>query len=252
MLRPISLLLLLISLCFSNLLPNEKKTIGNHVPNILLQDHEGKIYTLKEVSQGRVAIINPIYTKCSSACPVMTEGLKKAIKDLGEDVRVISLTFDPSDDPSNLKRFKEAHKLPENWIVARSDQVEELLEAIDYKYRYDERLREFEHPNLYVVLTPSGKISRYIYGVNPRLKELKLSVLSAKGEEVRLNPVEGFWLRCFRYNPDTGTYQIDWFFVFDVIGGLLTFLVVPLLVWGRSLYAFVRGKNFSLLYKRIF
>lgn len=238
MLRPFSLLLLLISLCFSNLLPDEKKTIGTYVPNISLQDHQGKIYTLKEVSQGRVTIINPIYTKCSSACPVMTEGLKKAIKDLEEDVKVISLTFDPSDNLLDLKRFKEAHELPENWMVARSDQTEELLKAIDYKYSYDEKFKEFEHPNLYVVLTPSGKISRYIYGVNPRLKDLKLSVLSAKGEEVRLNPVESFWLRCFRYNPDTNTYQIDWFFVFDVVGGLLTFLVVPLFVWGKNLREF--------------
>ncbi|MFN7065748.1 MAG: SCO family protein [Aquificaceae bacterium] len=233
MLRLLSLLLLLTSFCLSNPLPNEKKSIGSYVPEIRLQDHEGRIYTLKEFSQGKVLIVNPIYTKCSSACPLMTEGLKRTIKDL--DVKVLSLTFDPSDEPLDLKRFKEAYKLPENWIVAKSEEVERFLEAIDYKYRYDERFKEFEHPNLYVVLTPSGKVSRYIYGVNPRLRDLKLSVLSAKTEEIRLSPIESFWLRCFRYNPDKGTYQIDWAFVFNVLGGLLTFLVVPLLVWGKDL-----------------
>ncbi|MFN3813847.1 MAG: SCO family protein [Aquificaceae bacterium] len=235
MLRLFSLLILLTSLSFSNLLPNEKKTIGSYVPNILLQDHEGKSYRLSDFAQGKVLIINPVYTKCFSACPLMTEGLKKNMEKLKENVNVLSLSFDPSDHISDLKRFKQSHRLPENWIVARSDEVEKLLKAIDYKYRYDEKLKEFEHPNLYVILTPSGRVSRYIYGVSPKLRDLELSILEAKREEARLSPVEGFWLRCFRYNPDTGTYQIDWFFVFDVMGGLITFILIPLLVWGKSL-----------------
>lgn len=241
MVRLFSLLFILLSFSFSNLLPDEKRTIGTYVPNIKLQDHEGKIYRLKDFIQGKVLIINPIYTKCSSACPVMTEGLKRNIGKLKERVNVISLSFDPSDDTSDLKRFKQSHGLPENWIVARSDELGDLLRAIDYKYRYDEKLREFEHPNLYVIITPSGKVSRYIYGISPKLRDLKLAVLEAKKEGAKLSPVEGFWLRCFRYNPETGTYQIDWFFVFDVMGGLITFIVVPLLVWGKSLHALMRG-----------
>ncbi len=241
MVKLFSLLFILLSFSFSNLLPDEKRTIGAYVPDIRLQDHEGKVYSLKDFAQGKVLIVNPIYTKCSSACPVMTEELKKVIRGLKEDVRVLSITFDPWDSLLDIKRFKEIHNLPSNWLVARSDEVDKLLKAIDYKYRYDERLKEFEHPNLYVIITPSGKISRYIYGVSPKLRDLRLAVLEAKKEEVSLNPVEGFLLRCFRYNPETGTYQIDWFFIFDVMGGLLTFLVVPLLVWGRSLYALVRG-----------
>ncbi len=240
MVKVLSLLFILLSLCFSNLLPDEKKTIGTYMPNIRLQDHEGKVYSLKDLSQGKVLIINPIYTKCSSACPVMTEELKKAIKGLEEDVKVLSITFDPRDSILDLKRFREVHSLPNNWLVARSDEVDKLLKAIDYKYRYDERLKEFEHPNLYVVITPSGKISRYIYGVSPRLRDLRLSVLEAKKEDASLTPVESFWLRCFRYNIETGTYQIDWFFIFDVMGGLLTFIVVPLLVWGRQLWVLLK------------
>ncbi len=235
MVKLFSLLFILLSFSFPNLLPDEKRTIGTYVPDIRLQDHEGKVYSLKDFAQGKVLIINPIYTKCSSACPVMTEELNKVIKDLKEDVKVLSITFDTSDSLLDLKRFREVHNLPSNWIVVRSDEVAKLLKAIDYKYRYDEGLKEFEHPNLYVIITPSGKVSRYIYGISPKLKDLKLAVLEAKKEGTSLNPVESFWLRCFRYNPETGTYQIDWFFVFDVMGGLTTFLVVPLLVWGKSL-----------------
>ncbi|MGB9873590.1 MAG: SCO family protein [Hydrogenobacter sp.] len=237
-------LLIFLNLCaFAELLPDEKKTVGTYVPNILLETHSGQKVKLKELADGKPLIINPIYTRCTSACPLMTEGLKRAISNLKESVKVISLTFDPRDTIYDLQRFHSVHKLPENWVVARSEQSEKLLRAIDFPYRYDKSLGEFDHPNLYVVLTPSGKISRYIYGVNPKIRDLQLSILEAKKEEARLSPLEGFLLRCFRYDPSRGTYDIDWFFIFDVLGGLLTFIVVPILVWGRNLYEFILKKS---------
>ncbi|RME13677.1 MAG: SCO family protein, partial [Aquificota bacterium] len=193
----LSFLLLLLS-WGSELLPDEKKTIGTYVPDVVLEDSEGRVFRIRELN--RVVVLNPIYTKCTSACPLMTQGLKRAIKDLEESLVVLSLTFDPRDNPEDLRRFRQAHNLPENWYVVRSKKADSLLQAIGYRYSYNEKLGEFDHPNLYVVLTPSGKISRYLYGVNPKPRDLELAVLEAKREEVRLSPIEGFWLRCFRYN----------------------------------------------------
>lgn len=241
-----SLLLLLVLLSWANeLLPDEKKTIGTYVPDVSLEDSDGRVFSIKGLN--KVVVLNPIYTRCTSACPLMTQGLKKAIKDLREDLLVLSLTFDPKDGLEDLRRFREVHNLPENWYVVRSKEAEKLLRAIDYRYRYDEKLGEFDHPNLYVVLTPSGRVSRYLYGVNPKLRDLELAVLEAKREEVRLSPIEGFWLRCFRYNPERGTYEVDWFFVLNVAGGMFTFTLVPALVWGKGIYKFFRTIPYFLV-----
>lgn len=241
-----SLFLLLISLSFGDVsLPDEGKTIGTYIPNITIETHEGKRLSLKEIAKGKVLVLNPIYTKCSSACPLMTEGLKRTIKGLKEKVVVLSLTFDPGDDLEDLRSFKETHRLPENWYVARSREVDKLLSALDYRYRYEEGLKEYEHPNLYVVLTPSLRVSRYIYGVNPKLRDLELAVLEAKREVARLSPLEGLWLRCFRFNRESGGYEIDWFFVLSLAGGLLTFTLVPAVVWGGDAYALFRRRFIS-------
>ncbi len=236
MVKLVSFLLLFSYTVFANLLPDEKKTIGTYVPDILLEIHTGKKIPLRVFGEGKPMIINPIYTKCSSACPLMTEGLKKVINDLKDSVKVISFSIDPRDNLEDLKRFAIDHNLPDNWVVAKSPQANTLLKAIDFRYIYDQSLGEFDHPNFYVIITPTGKISRYIYGVNPRRRDLVLAILEAKRENVRLSPVEGFFLRCFRYDPERGTYEVDWFFVFDVIGGLLTFFLIPTVVWGGSLY----------------
>ena len=51
MVKLFSLLFILLSFSFSNLLPDEKRTIGAYVPDIRLQDHEGKVYSLKEAKK---------------------------------------------------------------------------------------------------------------------------------------------------------------------------------------------------------
>lgn len=228
-------------------MPDEKKTVGFYAPNAVLQDYKGELRTLRELSGGKVLVLNPIYTRCTSACPVMTQSLKKTVKELKEDVTLVSLTFDPRDTLDDLKRFKEVQSLPENWYVVKEKEYGELLKAVDYRFSYDEKLGEFEHPNLYVVLSPSLKISRYLYGVSPRSRDLRLAVLEAKREEARLSPVEGFWLRCFRYDGEEGTYKLDWSFLLNVMGGLLTFLLVPLVVWGGGLRGFLRSINNFLI-----
>jgi len=142
-----NLLLLLVLLSWANeLLPDEKKTIGTYVPDVSLEDSDGRVFSIKGLN--KVVVLNTIYTRCTSACPLMTQGLKKAIKNRSKDLVVLSLTFDPKDGLEDLRRFREVHNLPENWYVVRSKEAEKLLRAIDYRYRYNEKLGEFDNPNL--------------------------------------------------------------------------------------------------------
>ncbi len=231
-------LLLLFSLVFAGLLPKEEKVVGRVLPNFEVQMEDGNLRSLKELAQGRPLIINPIYTKCSSACPLMTQQLKRSLGRL--DAVVLSLSFDPSDTPEDLRRFKEIHRLPENWFVVKAE--EEAFRNLDFSYTYNKEFKEFDHPNVFYVLSPSLKVSRVLYGLSPSPRSLELATLEAKREEVGLGIFESFLLRCFRYNRETGNYQIDWFFLGDLVGGLLTFILVPIIVWGNTIKRFINQK----------
>jgi protein SCO1/2 len=231
-------LLFLFSLAFGVLLPREEKVVGSVLPNFEVQGEDGSLKSLKELAQGKPLIINPIYTKCSSACPLMTQQLKRSLGNL--DAVVLSLSFDPSDTPEDLRRFKDIHKLPKNWFVAKVG--EEVFRALDFNYTYNGEFKEFDHPNVFYVLSPSLKVSRVLYGLSPSPRSLELATLEAKREEVGIGIFESFLLRCFRYNRETGNYQIDWFFLGDLVGGLLTFILVPTIVWGETIKRFINQK----------
>lgn len=76
-----------------------------------LTDQDGRrqrFYT--DLLSDKVVLINVVFTRCPSACPLMTQHLKAVRRELGErfgrDVRFLSLSVDPAyDTPQAMKRF---------------------------------------------------------------------------------------------------------------------------------------------------
>jgi protein SCO1/2 len=76
-----------------------------------------------------------------------------------------------------------------------------------------------------------------------------LSLLEAKKESSSLSVAEGFLLRCYKYDPITGTYSADWYFILEVVSGIVFFLSLFLFLLSKKIYLFIRtgiGKTFKL------
>ena len=166
--------------------PNESRTIGNKVPDIVLISSEGEEFNLYSL-KGKPVILSPIYTHCASACPIITESLKRTVKLFGEpgrDFYVLTFTFDPKDELSDLRKFKKEHSLPPGWKVALvkdRGQLFELLDAIDFRFATLPN-RQFVHPNLIVFLDKDLVIRKYMYGVTFDKLEFANALRIARGE----------------------------------------------------------------------
>ena len=176
--------------------PNEGKTLGKPLPNVRLINSYGEEFDLYSL-KGKPIILSPIYTNCSSACPIITDSLKKALPGRpGEDFWVISLTFDPTDRLKNIKDFQEKHGLDgKGWIVAMVKSKEDLfrlLDAIDFRFMSIPESKDFVHPNLLVFISPDMKIKRYVYGVVFDKKELEEALDYAKGKAPLWEKVQRF------------------------------------------------------------
>lgn len=232
-------------------MPDERATLGKYVPNIRLFDSKGTKFSLYELMDDKPLAVSFIYTRCVTACLVITDGLKDSVsklEGLGEDFRVLSLSFDPRDMVHDLEKFRGIWELDgKDWVVAAGDEDEvvKFLDAVQFEYEDDKITGELVHPNFIVILTPDGRISKYIYGVNPDLKNLKLSLLEAKRGSSSFSPLtDGLLLKCYRYDAATGTFMLDYAFIVEVVMGALTITTIFLVVWGKGVYRFIfRRRN---------
>ncbi|HNH67547.1 MAG TPA: hypothetical protein PLB72_11920, partial [Bacteroidia bacterium] len=102
---------------------------------------------------------------------------------------------------------------------------------------YDEKSKEYLHPNLVVVITPSGRISRYIYGVEPKTIDLELAIMEAQVEKTSFNNFfKTLYIRCFTFNPATKSYHLDWKFISQTSAGMMFIIIVGYFLI-KSLYS---------------
>lgn len=226
-------------------MPDEKTTLGTYMPDVRFFDSKGNEFYLKEVLGDRPLVVSFIYTRCVTACLIITGSLKDAVSEiggLGEDYRVLTFSFDPRDMPHDLERFRRQWDMDgKDWIVASAEgeNMEKFLKALDFHYTFNRITGEIFHPNFLVILSPDGKITRYLYGVFPEAKNLKLSILEAKKGKTSFSPLEGFLLRCYTYDPATNSYRLDLSFIIGVVMGGGTIITIFLVVWGKSIYSFL-------------
>jgi protein SCO1/2 len=163
--------------------PILKKTglpfMGSDIPtpyagaNFALHDHRGRTYTLNQF-RGRVVLVTFLYTHCPDTCPLITEALNQALRDLGstrQHVRVLAVSVDPKGDTAaSVKAYRKAHRLLPQFrylIGTRS----ELL-RVWRKYEVEAVASDPEHVDhsAYTVLIDQSGKARVLYDwqIKPR------------------------------------------------------------------------------------
>ncbi len=226
--KPLLLLIAFFFLCsFKD--PDESRYLGRKVKDITLIDEKGKAFKLSSLLNKKPVVISPVYTKCPSACSLISGGLQKSLEDLDkEKFTLLTFSFDSSDTQEDLESFSRRWKMDgDHWkmtTAANKEDILNLLNSMDYHFEFDGK--EYQHPNVVIILTPSGRISRYIYGLEPKAKDLELAIRIAATEKTAPGIFDGMYLKCFRFDPLTKTYILDWGFIISTFAGLLMIAIV--------------------------
>ncbi|MCO6494867.1 MAG: SCO family protein [Bacteroidetes bacterium] len=212
--------------------PNEKKHLAQKVADIPMFNSKGEVLQFSSIFNGKPIIISPVYTRCYSICGIVSSGVQNVIKDmdgLGDDYTVVSFSFDSTENPRSLAVYESRWIIDgKKWMAlsATPQNIRKFMSSIGVEYDYIPSTKEYDHPPLLVVLTPEGTVSRYIYGVTPSKKDLKISVMEAQAKITRPGLFTGFYLRCLKYDPLNKTYKVDWRFIISTSAGLLIILLV--------------------------
>jgi protein SCO1/2 len=84
--------------------------------------------------------------------------------------------------------------------------IDRLADAIGFRYAYDTEQGEYAHPSGIVLLTPSGRIARYFYGIDYDPQDVRLGLVEASANRIG-TPVDQLLLLCYHYDPVTGKYS---------------------------------------------
>ena len=96
--------------------------------NAELTTHKGeKVRFFDDLIEGKVVLINFIFTSCKASCPLETARIRKVydlLRDrMGKDVFFYSISVDPKHDtPEVLDSYRERFKLGEGWTFLTADQ----------------------------------------------------------------------------------------------------------------------------------
>ena len=200
-------------------LPGDARFFDSFLNQLAVRDLTG---------HGKPVILTLVYFDCPMLCSLVMQGLVKGLNEsglaLGRDYQAVTVSFNPRDTPREsavyqsgyLRNLKNAEKAaPQEWLFLTGGEksIRELAEGVGFKYRWDEESKQFAHPAVAVVLTPDGRISRYLYGVTFPPRDLRLAVVEASGGKVGTS-FDRVLLECFKYDPTTRRYGLYvWGFV---------------------------------------
>lgn len=225
--------------------------LGEPIPTALqFTDSTGKQVMLSDAfKDGKPVLLNLVYYRCPMLCELVLSGIVRGLRDsgmhLGEDYRVVTVSIDPTEDAALAAEKKRGYlqslgvsTTDPNWmfLVGSEQNVKALANAVGFRYAYDAQLKQYAHSAVSFILSPEGKISRYLYGVEYASRDLRLSMVEAAGGKVGTT-IDRVLLTCYKFDPATRKYG---FFVkgFLRIGGLTVFAALSCmlaLLWRREL-----------------
>jgi protein SCO1/2 len=166
-------------------------------------------------------------------CVQALNGLVKSLKVLalepGRDYSIVTVSFNPAETPAQAAAKKDEYVrrlkrsgAAEGWhfLTGNEASIRMLTNSVGFHYVYDAESKQFAHPTGIVVLTPEGRASKYIFGIDYGPRDIRLALVEASDHKVG-TPVDRLLLYCYHYDPTTGKYGLVLMNVLR-IGGVLT------------------------------
>jgi protein SCO1/2 len=229
-----------------------EEKLGGHVPlDLSFTDATGRRVRLGDLFDGQhpVALVLAYY-RCPMLCDLVLAGVSRAFRQLGwtpgREYRAVTGSIDPKDRPgaAHLKQTAVLQAVNQTgaaaeagwpFLVGDAASIGALADSVGFRYAYDPTSNQYAHPAVAVVLTPQGRISRYLYGVDFRVLDVRLGMTEAAEARVVGSIVNRLLLTCFHYDPSTRRYG---FYVSAVLKG------------GASLVILAVGAFLAVLWRR--
>lgn len=221
---------------------NEKQ--GAMVPlDLTFVDEKGKSVTLKKLMDGKPTIISFNYFRCAGICGPQLADMAKVLSklDLAEniDYKVLTISFAEDETPelASAKRKAYLHSMTRpyvqdawHFVIGENNSSGIMAEIVGFTYEKEVSkvgTVDYLHPAALIMLSPEGKVTRYLNGINQLPFDVKMALLEAG--EGKIGPtIAKKLLFCFAYDPKGKTYVFKWE---KVTGIVMTIIMILFFIY---------------------
>lgn len=185
------------------------------------------------------AIVALVYYDCPMVCDTFLAKTAHMMGGVsftpGVEYQTLVFSFDKTETPARAAEVRPKYvdefmkssgrdAPPEDgWVfhVSDDDAVKQLAESVGFIYRRAPDGVNFLHPIVKVIVTPDGKISRYLYGYEQPTRDLKLALLEASEGKLVSTLKDRVMAYCYSYDMMSGKYTLRALRVMQ-LGGVVT------------------------------
>lgn len=197
---------------------------GNYISHdLLFYDESGKKVNLDTLIK-KPTILSLTYYSCSNLCDNISANVATLLGRLQaepeKDYSVITVSFDEKDTPATALQRKRNYiksigkPFPEEgwrFLTADLENIKKLSDSVGFKFQRDGD--GFKHPATLIILSPTRKIIRYLYGTTYLPFDVLMALTEASIE--RTGPtIPKVLLFCYKYDPESKRY------VFNIMKGV--------------------------------
>lgn len=223
------------------------EALGEQVPlDLSFVNEAGDAVTLSDyVTGARPVILTLVYYECPSLCGLLLNGFTAGLSQLawtpGAEFDVVTISINPREGPPLATQKKaaylESYGRPQaatgwHWLTGTEAHIRQLADVLGFHFRYDAETAQYAHAAGIFIVSPTGTISRYLYGIEYRGRDLKLALMEAAQGKIG-SFADHLLLYCYRYDPVGKKYAL---FATNLMKGAAGVMVIGLggMVWRLS------------------
>jgi protein SCO1/2 len=200
----------------------------------------GDSVSLRDVVKGPT-ILSILYYSCPDACNTLVMGIANAVGPYSDKPalapNVLCVSVDDHETPADAMKEKNIafesmqRRYPQDrwrFLTGDAENIRKLTGAVGF--HFVKKGNEFDHPLGIIILSPEGKVTRYILGTDYLPMDISLSLMQASKGVVQ--PTVARVLRaCFSYDPKSHRFvfnilRVSATVVFSLIGLFILYLVL--------------------------
>lgn len=212
--------------------------LGDTIPlDLAFRDEAGEPVALEQYFDGdRPVMLTLNYYDCPMLCPMVLDEYVRTLQGIdwapGDQFEAVTVSIDPTETPEMAHEQKQGYVerldkpgADQGWhfLTGNEASIDALAEAVGVNYRRMED-GEYAHPTAVIFLSGSGKVTRYIYGMDIPADDVRKALVEASDGKVG-NVMDRVALYCYQFDPDANSYTADAFAIMR-IGSILVLLIL--------------------------